>query len=85
MKTLQEIFENKPYLAWDISSKENLSEKSMLERLLSYGDWEEIMEAEKILGIKKMASLFNQIKNSQRTNLRPKTINYFQNYFAKYA
>lgn len=82
---LQKIIGEKPYLAWDIKKEENLSEKSMLERILAYGDWDDIMEAEKILGIARMKALFEEIKSNRRVNLRPRTLNYFQNYFAKYA
>lgn len=82
---LQKIFERKPYLAWDIKNVKNLSKKSMLEHILAYGDWEDVMEAEKILGISKMEFLFKQLKNGKRVNIKPKTINYFENYFAKYA
>jgi len=82
---LQKILEGKPYLAWYIKDKKILSDVSALEHILSYGNWEDIKEAEKTLGTEKMKSLFQEICRKKRVNLKPRTINYFQNYFAKYA
>lgn len=82
---LQKILEKKPHLAWYIKDKKTLSDKSALEHILSYGDWDDVMEAEKILGISKMEYLFKEITNQKRINLKPRTLNYFQNYFSKYA
>ena len=82
---LQKIFERKPYLAWYIKDISTLSEKSMFEHILNYGDWEDFLEAEEVLGLSKMKSIFNEIKGGKRVNLKPRTISYFNNYFAKYA
>ena len=85
MSFLSKILENKPYLAWYIKNKGSLSDKSLLEHILNYGDWKDVLEIEKVMGISKMKSLFEEIRNGKRINLKPRTINYFDNYFAKYA
>lgn len=85
MKALRELFKKKPYLAWYVAHPENLSEKSMLEHILNYGDWDEYLLAEKSLGISKVNKLFRMMTSQRRVNLRPETINYFTNYLAKYA
>lgn len=82
---LQILFEKKPYLAWYVKDKSLLSDKSMLEHILNYGDWNDVMEAENILGISQMKVLFDEIKSQKRVNLKPRTINYFEKYFSKYA
>lgn len=82
---LQLILEKKPYLAWYIGNKKTLSDESVLEHILAYGDWDDVMGAENILGISKMKELFDRISSKKRVNLKPRTINYFQNYFSKYA
>ena len=82
---LRKIIERKPYLVWYIKDKKKLSDISILEHIFSYGNWEDVMAAEKILGIPKMKSLFLEMCNKKRVNLKPRTVNYFQNYFAKYA
>ncbi len=82
---LQKIIKQKPYLAWDIKNAGNLSDESSLEHILAYGDWDDIQEAEKLIGISEMKSLFEKLIQKKRKNLKPRTILYFQNYFAKYA
>ena len=85
MNTLKTLFKRKPFLAWDIRDINTLSEKSMLEHILNYGDWSDVLEAEQALGISKMKILFEKIKRNNRVNLKPRTINYFEKYFAKHA
>jgi hypothetical protein len=85
MKTLHELFKRKPYLAWYVADKEKLSEKSMLEHILNYGNWEDYLTAEKALGLKKISVLFQEMSSQKRVNLRPQTVNYFTKYLRKYA
>lgn len=82
---LQKLLNKKPYLAWYIRNKEVISDQNALEHILSYGNWQDFLEAEKLLGIEKIKILFNDIKSKKRVNLRPRTINYFDKYFARYA
>ena len=82
---LQKILEKRPYLAWYIKNKRSLSDKSALEHILNYGNWEDFLEAGRLIGISKMKSFFDGMKNRKRINLKPRTVNYFENYFAKYA
>lgn len=85
MKTIQDYIKNKPYLVWSTKNYDELSENSIIESILNYGNWEDFLFIEKTLGIKKVSNIFELLKNKQRTNLRPQTANYFSNYFNKYA
>lgn len=85
MHKLRALFVKKPFLAWFVGDKQGLSEESMVENILNYGSWEDYLEAEKDLGVKKISSIFESLKNKRRVNLKPKTINYFSHYFTKYA
>jgi len=85
MRSLASLFIKKPYLAWFVKDKKNLSKESMLEHILNYGDWQDYLTFEKKLGIKETKSIFEKLKNKKRTSLRKKTINYFKLYFEKYA
>ena len=85
MKTLTELFKEKPYLVWYVEDRENLSEKSMLEHILNYGTWEDYRVAESALGLKKIKALFNELVSGKRVNLKPQTKNYFTNYLRQYA
>lgn len=85
MKNLKNLFKEKPYLAWYVKDKKNLSTESMLEHILEYGDWNDYLIAERSLGIKKTNILYNKLKDKKRVNLKTQTINYFDLYFEKYA
>ncbi len=82
---IQNIFLKKPYLAWFVEDKKRLSQESTMEQIFNYGNWQDYLEAERDLGIKKVKAIFEDLKSRKRTNLRPKTVNYFSLYFAKYA
>lgn len=79
------LFFEKPYLAWYVKDVEKISKESMLEHILNYGDWVDYLKAEDALGIKITKEIFNDLKSKPRTNLRIKTINYFDKYFQRYA
>ncbi len=85
MSKLSDLFTKKPYLAWYVKDKKNLSRESMLEHIFNYGGWDDYLVAEKSLGIKDVKLIFENLKNKPRTNLRYKTINYFEKYFDRYA
>lgn len=85
MTKLQEFIKNKPYLIWYTKNYDNLSEKAIVESILNYGNWEDYLYLENILGIKEVGAIFNEISKQKRVNLRPQTVNYFSNYFKAYA
>jgi len=85
MSKIFRLFEEKPYLAWYVRDKKKMSEESMLEHILSYGNWEDFLTVENTWGIEKTNTLYKNLKSKKRVNLRPQTINYFDLYFAKYA
>ncbi|MFH1971701.1 MAG: hypothetical protein ABIJ05_04950 [Patescibacteria group bacterium] len=85
MSKLRSLIQNKPYLTWDIGNKAQLSEESIVEYILNYGNWEDYLIAEKTLGVKKIQALFNSLKQKTRVNLKPKTIHYFEKYYQRYA
>ncbi len=85
MDKLLDLLKNKPYLTWYLKDKTTISEKSILEHILNYGDWDDYLLTEKVLGIQKARELFAKLKNNHRVNLRHKTINYFEKYYQTYA
>jgi|AntRauTorcE11897_2_1112592.scaffolds.fasta_scaffold19698_2 hypothetical protein len=71
-------------LWWGVKEVENISDEAMLETILNYGDWDDVLGVFEILGRKKAAEIFfKQIKN-KRVNYRPKTLHYFKLYFKKH-
>lgn len=85
MKTLADLFKQKPYLAWYVGNKARLSEKSMLEHVLNYGTWEDYQLTESALGLRRTYILFQELISRKRINLKPQTVNYFTKYFETYA
>lgn len=85
VQLVRNLIKNKPYLAWDVGDFDKMSPQSVMEHILGYGDWEDFINFEKIFGIKEAQVIFEDLKGKKRANLKPQTINYFNNYFNKYA
>jgi len=79
--TVNAIIKNKPYLAWYIKDPDALSEESVLEHVLNYGNWDDVQSFVKIKGLDKTAELFNKSLANKRTNYPPAIQSYFSRYF----
>lgn len=82
---IRNFAKKRPHLFWYIQDFESLSEEAIIEAVLNYGNWMDTQELLKILGMKKVASVFMQKTTSKRSNYRPEIKNYFTLYFKKYA
>jgi hypothetical protein len=78
--TVNNIIKNKPYLAWYVKDPEKLSEESVLEHVLNYGNWEDVQQFIKIKGKNETAELFNKTLTNRRTNYIPAVKSYFYRY-----
>jgi len=88
IKKLHNFIKEKPYLVWYVKALDNLSEESIVEAVLNYGDWEDVQEVINILGMKRTAEIFVKTSTPDkfgRTNYHRKTKHYFDLYFNKYA
>jgi hypothetical protein len=86
--TIHEFIKQRPYLIWYVKDLDNLPESSIVEHVLNYGNWQDVQEMIKILGIEKTAKIFREKSTPDkfgRQNYRPEIKNYFQLYFKKYA
>jgi len=79
------IIKNNPYLIWYTKNYDNLSDESVVEAVLNYGDWHHFKQLIKALGIKKTAKIFKKEADKKRSNYKPKVKNYFSLYFNKYV
>jgi hypothetical protein len=75
----------KRYLFWSTKNVQNLSEQALTEGILNYGNWDDFKALEKEFGTVRLKSIFQSLINKRRVNLRPQTVNFFKNYFEKYA
>ena len=86
--TIHQFIKKRPYLIWYVKNYDALSEDSIVEATLNYGDWDDVMKMIKILGMKKTAKIF-RVKSKPdkfgRCNYRPEIKNYFNLFFNKHA
>jgi hypothetical protein len=83
--TLQTFIKKRPYLVWSTKNYDGLSDATILEAVLNYGDWDDVQKVIKILGIKKAARIFREKLRQKRCNYRSEVKHYFTFYFNKYA
>ena len=70
---------------WYVKELDSLSEESIVEHTLNYGDFNDIKKLIDILKIDKVARIFQTQIKQKRNNYNPKVKNYFNLYFKKYA
>jgi len=79
--SVNDIIKNKPYLAWYVKDPEKLSEESVLEHVLNYGNWGDVQQFIKLKGLNASAKLFNNSLTKKRVNYAPEIKSYFSRYF----
>ncbi len=83
--TIHQFIQSRPYLVWYVKDLKYLSEDSIVEHTLNYGNWEDFCELVHILGIERIAQDFHRRADLPRTNYRPEIKNFFQLYFDRHA
>lgn len=83
--TINTFIKKRPHLVWHIKDLDHLSEESIVENVLNYGDFPDIKKMIDILGMKKVANIFRKQIKRKRNNYDQKIKNYFKLYFDKYA
>ena len=81
MTELQEFIKKRPGLIWYVKDYESLDERSIVEHVLNYGQWEDFKEIIRIMGIENVARVFNENAFRPRTNYFPEVRHYFRLYF----
>lgn len=84
MITINTFIKTKSKLFWDIKDPKHLSNFVIVERVLNFGDYEDIKTLINIFGLKETARLFFHEADSKRSNYRPEIKNYFKLYFSKH-
>ena len=86
--TLQEFIKERRHLVWYVKDAAGLSEESIVEHVLNYGNWDDVQTLIKIMGIGKVAGIFRRKSAPDkfgRQNYRPEIKHYFQLYFNKHS
>ncbi|MEK7515476.1 MAG: hypothetical protein AAB555_00880 [Patescibacteria group bacterium] len=84
---LYDFISNRGHLIWYVKDYRALSEESVVEATLNYGNWDDVQKLIGILGIERVAAIFRKqmVTGRQRGNYYPDVVNYFNLYFNKYA
>lgn len=83
--TLRSFIKNRKYLLWWVQDVAGADEQAIVEATLNYGDWPDVQELIKILGIKKTAAIFRRQIRGRRQNYSDKAKHFFTLYFNRYA
>jgi len=78
---VNDIIKAKPYLAWYVKNPAELSEESVLEHVLNYGNWEDVQQFIKIKGKEETKKIFQLSLQKTRINYSPEIKSYFSRYF----
>jgi hypothetical protein len=81
----EKFLQNKHTLFWYIQDLSQLSDNSIVETILNYGDWQDFKDMISLFGLSKISQIFQQDIQKPRNNYRPEIQNYFTLYFQKYA
>lgn len=73
------------HLVWYVKDHRALNEEAIVEATLNYGNWDDVQEMIRILGMEKVAQIFRKQVSRPRKNYRPEVSHYFSLYFNKYA
>lgn len=83
--TREQFIKKRKYLFWYIKDPEKVSDESLVEHILNYGDWDDVQKLIKLLGIRRVAEIFRKETSRKRTNYGKMTTNFFNLYFSKHA
>lgn len=82
--TIQDFIAKRKHLVWYVKDPRKLDNDAIVEAVLNYGDWNDVQEMIKILGIGVVAEIFERKSSMQRSNYRPEVAHYFHLYFQKH-
>lgn len=82
VRQLQNIVKQHPALMWDTNAYSALDEEAIAEAIYNYGSWGDILEYHRVVGLKTAKRIFCRLRDKPRSNLFPKTRNFFEQYYA---
>ncbi|MDD3788178.1 MAG: hypothetical protein PHO94_05735 [Petrimonas sp.] len=87
---IKEFIRKHSDLFWYIpqNKKEDISDETLVEFILNYGDMHAVIELMNLFGVEKTKNIFEntlQISPRRAANYNELTINFFQHYFRRHA
>ncbi|MDP3244165.1 MAG: hypothetical protein Q8M83_00720 [bacterium] len=83
--TIREFIKKRPYLIWYTKDFDHLSTEAIVESILQYGDFDDVKQFIKLLGVRNIARIFKTQIKGPRVNYDPKIVNFFKLYFKKHG
>jgi len=87
-KELQSFIAARPHLIWYSKDYARMGEESIVQAALNYGNWDDVQELLRIMGVERAAEVFYRdmsVSPRRRGNYHPKTLHYFLDYFKRHA
>jgi len=83
MDKRKQLIKDYSYLLWysPEEAKMKISDKTLVEMIISNGDWNGFKRLIEILGIKKVSDIFFKQISNRRNNYRKQTKHFFKLYF----
>ncbi|MBI5138393.1 MAG: hypothetical protein HZA95_01175 [Candidatus Vogelbacteria bacterium] len=82
---IHEFVHSRKHLFWSTKNYNGLNNEAIVETILNYGDWEDVLTLIHILGIAEVARIFRAETNRPRVNYNKRIVHYFSLFFQKYA
>jgi hypothetical protein len=83
--TIHEFIKERRHLIWYVRDLKTVSTDAIVEAVLNYGDFDDVKEMIKILGIDTVADIFHEKINSKRCNYKPVTKRFYKQFFKRFA
>jgi len=86
-KEIKNFIIDHKHLFWWIKEESirNISLNLLVEAILNYGNEQDVKQLFNLVGIKKVANIFNNQISKKRMNYSQRTVNFFKLYFNKHA
>ncbi|MCP4397519.1 MAG: hypothetical protein GY801_09510 [bacterium] len=84
---IQEFIKKNSVLFWWTSEAEkvHISENVLVERILNYGDEQNVKQLLDLIGIGEIANIFYEQTSGPRCNYFPQVVNFFNLYFQRHV
>jgi len=82
---IHQFIAKKKHLIWWTQNFDNLSDESVVEAVLSYGNWNDVQELINCIGIEAVAIIFEKQLQKKRVNYSERTKKYFTLYFKEHV
>ena len=84
---IHDFIEARKHLVWYVRDYRAVNEDAIVEATLNYGNWNDVQELLRILGIPRVAHIFrtHMATARKRGNYYPDVRHYFGLYFGRYA